>query len=245
MQYYYYKYILKYALNAVRAIIAPSNHTKETIQSIYKLSPDKIHVIHYGIQSIYLKEIKNFNVDKEKFILYCGRIDATKNIIGILKAFGMICDNIDHKLILVGHGEKETMKTIHEDVQCKNKIENGRILFKGYIPNNEVLELYKKASLFIFPSFYEGFGFPPLEAMACGCPVVASRETSLPEVCADAAYYVDSYDINSIAEGMYVVLTDSKIRSNLIERGLERAKLFTWEKSAKEHVKLFRNIGKH
>lgn len=242
-QYYYYQHILKYALNAARAIITPSNHTKEIIQSIYRLSPDKIHVIHYGIQSTYFKEIKNFNADKEKFILYCGRIEASKNIMGILKAFELICDKIDHKLILVGSGEAGTIKTIHKDILSKTKTDSGRILFKGYIPSSEVLELYKKASLFIFPSFYEGFGFPPLEAMACGCPVVASKETSLPEVCGDAAYYVDPYDINSIAEGMHVVLTDEKIRSRLIEKGLERAKLFTWEKSAKEHLKLFRNIA--
>lgn len=96
--------------------------------------------------------------------------------------------------------------------------------------------------MFVFPSLYEGFGLPPLEAMACGCPVVVSNVASLPEVCGDAAYYVDSYNVESIAEGIHKVLTDETLRKRLIEKGLERVKLFSWEKSAKEHIKIFEEI---
>ena len=93
--------------------------------------------------------------------------------------------------------------------------------------------------MFIYPSLYEGFGLPPLEAMACGCPVVVSNVASLPEVCGDAAYYVDPYSVESIAEGIIKVLTDDSLKQSLIRKGLERAKLFSWEKSAQEHIQIF------
>ena len=104
------------------------------------------------------------------------------------------------------------------------------------------MTLYRNALLLVFPSLYEGFGLPPLEAMACGCPAVVSNVASLPEVCGEAAYYVDPYDIDSIAAGIYRVAKDDQLRKDLIERGLERAKLFTWEKSAKEHIKIFEEL---
>ncbi len=110
----------------------------------------------------------------------------------------------------------------------------------NYKINDKILyNLYKNAKLFVFPSLYEGFGLPPLEAMACGCPVVVSNVASLPEVCGDAGYYVDPYCVESIAEGIYQVLTDESLRQSLIQKGLERAALFSWEKSAREHLKVF------
>jgi glycosyltransferase involved in cell wall biosynthesis len=94
----------------------------------------------------------------------------------------------------------------------------------------------KRASLLIFPSLYEGFGLPPLEAMACGCPVVASNAASLPEVCGSAAYYIDPYRIESISDGMYRVLTNRRLRKYLIHKGFTRAKLYSWEVSASGHL---------
>ncbi|MGQ9571210.1 MAG: glycosyltransferase family 4 protein [Thermodesulfovibrionales bacterium] len=240
-QYYYYKYILKHALKKARAIITPSAHTKGLLESIYKLDDKKIFVVHNGLQEVFLSKKNNTNpIAKEDFIIYIGRISPTKNLLGLLKAFILIKDKIHHKLLIVGSGKERLLK----DKVCKKLYEdiNDRVIFKGYVPNIELLTLYEKASLFVFPSFYEGFGLPPLEAMACGCPVVVSNVASLPEVCGDAAYYVDPYNVESIAEGMYKVLTDNTLRKSLIEKGLERAKLFSWEKSAKEHIKVFEEV---
>ena len=233
-QFFFYRYILKHALNSAKHIITTSNHTRELVLSFYKLSNDKLHVIHLGIQDIYIKEAETCNQERENFILYAGRIAPTKNVIGILKAFELIKEKLDYKLIIAGSGK--------ENIKEKSYIDNDRVLFKGYISNNEMLRLYRKALLFVFPSFYEGFGLPPLEAMACGCPVVVSNVASLPEVCGDAAYYVNPYNIESIAEGMYKVLTDESLRRSLIQKGLERAKLFSWEKSAKEHLEVFKEV---
>ncbi len=102
-----------------------------------------------------------------------------------------------------------------------------------------MVNLYRNASLFVFPSFYEGFGLPPLEAVACGCPLVVSNVGSLPEVCGDAAYYVNPYDVENITEGMYKVLTNNALGQRLIQKGFERVEMFNWERSAKEHKKVF------
>jgi glycosyltransferase involved in cell wall biosynthesis len=112
-------------------------------------------------------------------------------------------------------------------------------VFDSVSNNDELAELYRSASLFVFPSFYEGFGFPPLEAMACGCPVVVSNTSSLPEVCGDAAYYIDPHNVESIANGILRVTEDENLRKKLIQKGLERVKLFTWETSAQKHREVF------
>jgi glycosyltransferase involved in cell wall biosynthesis len=118
----------------------------------------------------------------------------------------------------------------------------GAVNYLGFVNNEELAGLYRKASCFVYPSLYEGFGLPPLEAMACGCPVVVSNVTSLPEVCGDAGFYVNPLDVESIAAGIEKVLRDGELRQSMIEKGLERAKLFSWEKAAKEHLKVFEEL---
>ena len=141
----------------------------------------------------------------------------------------------DTQLLIVGSKQRtfayhDLKKFIHAD---------QNIIFTGHISDEELITLYKNATLFVFPALYEGFGLPPLEAMACGCPVIVSNVASLPEVCGDAAYYVDPYNIESIAEGMQKVLADESLQQSMREKGLKRAKLFSWEKSAKEYVRVF------
>ncbi|MEK7845866.1 MAG: glycosyltransferase family 1 protein, partial [Nitrospinota bacterium] len=119
---------------------------------------------------------------------------------------------------------------------------NNKIIYVDIDNDGDLIRLYQSADLLLSPSLYEGFGLPALEAMACGCPVVASNVASLPEVCGDAAYYVAPDNIESIAEGIYKVLTDNELRQGLVKKGFERAKLFNWEKSAKEHLKVFEDV---
>ena len=126
-------------------------------------------------------------------------------------------------------------------MELLNKIGDDAI-YMGYVQTKGLAYIYNLANLFIFPSFYEGFGLPPLEAMASGCPVVVSNVASLPEVCGDAAYYVNPYDVESIADGIYKVVDDKELRENLVQKGLERTKLFSWEKSAREHLKVFEEV---
>jgi glycosyltransferase involved in cell wall biosynthesis len=120
--------------------------------------------------------------------------------------------------------------------------EKGNILYLGYLSDRELAYLYNLASVVIYPSLYEGFGLPPLEAMACGSPVVVSNVSSMPEICGEAAYYADPLNTQSIAESIYTVATDDGLRNNLIEKGLQRVKNYTWDKSTREHVSVFQEV---
>jgi glycosyltransferase involved in cell wall biosynthesis len=116
------------------------------------------------------------------------------------------------------------------------------VIFTGYVPNEEIISLYSGATIFIFPSFYEGFGIPPLEAMACGTPVVASNTSSIPEVVGDAALLFNPYNIRKITEAIYSALTDEQLRNKLIEKGFERVKQFSWENTARETLQVYKEV---
>ncbi|PIX16613.1 glycosyltransferase family 1 protein, partial [Candidatus Desantisbacteria bacterium CG_4_8_14_3_um_filter_40_12] len=116
------------------------------------------------------------------------------------------------------------------------------IIYLGYLSDAELGKLYNLATAFAYPSIYEGFGLPPLEAMACGCPVITSNIASLPEVCSDSVYYVNPYEIDDIADGIYKIITNEELKKGLVQKGLERAKFFSWEKSAMEHLRVFEEV---
>jgi glycosyltransferase involved in cell wall biosynthesis len=122
------------------------------------------------------------------------------------------------------------------------KREGKNIVYLGYLSNLELAYLYNLASAFIYASLYEGFGIPPLEAMACGTPVIVSRSSSLPEVCGDAAYYVDPLSVDNISDGIFKVFADDALREGLASKGVIRAKSFSWDESARSHIALFNDI---
>lgn len=174
-----------------------------------------------------------------RYILFVGSIEPRKNLLGLLKAYQLLPEYMKREvqLLVTGYRGWENQEIVELMDQLK-----GRVHYLGYLNNEALAALYRKASCLVFPSFYEGFGLPPLEAMACGCPVVVSNMASLPEVCGDAAYYIDPCDVASISEGIYKVLTDENLRQTLIKKGLERATLFSWEKSAREHLRVFEEV---
>lgn len=116
------------------------------------------------------------------------------------------------------------------------------IIFAGYVSELALAEIYNAVDLFVFPSLYEGFGIPPLEAMACGTPVITSNTSSLPEVVGDAAIQINPYDVEKFAEEMYEVLTNERLKEEMIRKGLERSKMFSWENSAKKTLKVYREM---
>ena len=211
------------------------------------LPEEKLRTIHLGIDHEVFKTYppqdlqllrKHYKLP-EHFILFVGSIEPRKNLENLVRSYINLDEGIrkDIKLVLAGFKGWE-----NKEIMALLKEGKSDVLYLGYLPDKELGELYNLATLFVYPSMYEGFGLPPLEAMACCCPVVASNVASLPEVCGDAALYVDPHDVNSIAEGIHKVLTDDDLRQSLIEKGLERAKLFSWEKSAKEHIKVFEEV---
>lgn len=228
-------------------IITVSATSKSEICKYTAAAPDKITVIHNGLD----KSIFNLSKDApglervrekyrlpERFILFVGNIKPHKNLKNLIVAFAELAPKIpDACLVVVGKregfitGDEEISGVLaqHPDIQEK-------IIFTSAVEYEDLPSFYKLAAVFVLPSLYEGFGLPPLEAMACGCPVIVSGIPVLRETCSDAAFFVDPHDPADIAGGITKVLTDENLRSQLIGKGLQRVGNFSWEKSAEKHI---------
>ena len=238
----------KKLLKRFSLVIAVSENTKRDIVELGGINPDKVKVIYSGVGEEYkklplinyqfsVKRVRDKYNLPERFILYLGTIEPRKNVDGIIRAYNqlrvMSCELRDYKLIIAGaRGWKS--ENIYREWD-KSAFKND-IKFLGYVEPDDKIYLYNLASVFIYPSFYEGFGFPPLEAMACGVPVVASFASSLPEVVGDAALMVDPYNINDLAGALEKVLVDENLKNKLIARGLEQAKKFSWRETARAYL---------
>jgi len=238
-QYLFYRIILKYVLRNVRMIITPSIHTKKLLLKYYKLSDEKIQAIPLGVEKHCIKDLRG-NKTLSPYILYVGRMNKMKNIYGIVKSFIIASRSMKVDLVIVGDSKILLLKLLDE-LNCSEEVRK-RIIFLENVGENEKYCLMKNALLFIYPTCYEGFGLPPLEAMQSGCPVITSNNSTLPEVCGDAAYYVNPNNENEIAESIVDILSNDRLRKKLILNGLQRAKIFSWEKTSFEHLKIIEGI---
>jgi len=241
------KTMLPRTLKTADKIIADSYNTKKDIIKYFKIPEDKIKVIHLGVDEDYkplpkekMESIKKkYNIN-HPFILYVGALKPSKNIPTLIKAFYKLKkQGLPYKLVITGKKRwkyKEVFKLIDKLNLSKDTI------FTGYVPKEDLPALYNAADLFVSPSLYEGFGLPPLEAMACGTPVITSNTSSLPEVVGDAGIMVDPYDVDGLSKAMYEVLTNDGLREELRKKGLERAKLFSWKECAEEHLKVYEEV---
>lgn len=241
-----------FASNAVRVahhIIAISQTTKNDFVRFTGCAPEKVSIIHNSIDDRFCpiddvrerqRVQKKYNLP-DTFILYVGNIEPRKNLPVLGRAFSLLPESIQRQYPLViagGLGWKtepilESLKQYHQ---------RGNIIFTGYIEDEDLPTLYNLASLFVYPSLYEGFGYPVLEAMACGIPVITSNRASLPEVAGDAAVVVDPYDTQGISRGMERALLDGKLRKELQRKGIERAAQFSWKRNAEETLELFSKV---
>jgi len=243
---YYKKNFWKKA-SASDWIITGSNFTKQEIISYMGFPEEKISVIYHAVDhdlyKTYDKNILQGTKNKFKlnndFLLFVGSIEPRKNLLNLLKAYHFLSDELKEKypLVLVGFKGWENKEIMQEIEQEKEHIK-----YLGYLSDEELAHVYNMATLFIFPSLYEGFGIPPLEAMACGTAVIASNVAALPEACGDAAEYIDPNNSHDISEKITTLLTDETKRNALVEKGFKHSKHFTWEKAAKEHMKVFQNL---
>jgi len=242
----------KGCINAVKyadKIIAISENTKMDLIKYYSCPPDKIKVIYLGADEIFKphkkKEIgpilSKYNINK-KYILNVGSIEPRKNLIGLIKAYASLPISLkdSYELIIIGNSGWLNLD-IFEMVNILQL--NNKIRFIRNVPDEDLPYLYNGASLFIYPSFYEGFGLPVLEAMQCGCPVITSNNSSLPEVAGDAALLIDPNNVSDIAKKMELLLNNDDLRNELAIKGLERAKGFSWDKCAKETLKNYEDLG--
>lgn len=248
MAYIYIKYMIKKAVEKSDMIITVSNNTKKDIVDWFDISEDKIKVIYNGIDEKFkkienknkIKEFKNKHDINSDYILSLGNIKPHKNLKRLIKAFAKVQNhNNDIKLVITGKGEV-LLDELREIIK-KNDIEN-KVIFTGFLEDEELPLIYNAAELLIYPSLYEGFGIPPLEAMACGTPVVTSNKSSLPEVVGEAAILVDPYKIDDIADGILEVLNNKDLAKNLINKGYKRIQKFTWEKAAQETLEVYESV---
>jgi glycosyltransferase involved in cell wall biosynthesis len=249
----YAKAMLNLAARRSEKIITVSNFSKSEIMKYTKAGADKITVIHNGINTDTFKILEKeriVHVKKklglpDRFILFVGNVKPHKNLKILLRAFETLCEKHlrGYKLVIAGKkegfitGDSEIFNTINSNPALRE-----HVLFTGHVDNSDLPAIYNAASLFVFPSLYEGFGLPPLEAMASGCPSVVSKIDSLSEICGDGAYYVDPYDDKSIADGIHTTLADNTARQALIHKVFMRIKMFNWDESANKHVTMINEL---
>ena len=250
----FYSFVVKPSAKSAARIITDSVKSKEDSIVWLRECEEKLRVIMLAPETAYRvlndcdaisKIRKRFNV-RGRLIVYNGSKKPHKNVLSLIKAFQhlVISNGIEATLAIVGKNDPAVPETDHiilEKAAQEKQMKNGRIVFTGYLSDDDLCILYNAADLFVFPSLYEGFGLPPLEAMSCGCPVVAANTSSLPEVCGNGAYYVKP-DPKSIAKGMHTVLCNEEMRNTMKINALHRAGTFSWEKCARETLQVYEEV---
>jgi len=241
---------VKKAIREADAVIAVSQNTKNDIVELVGIGEEKVRVIYSGNNA---KKISLDDEDRKKFdekfrlekpfILYLGNIEPRKNIANLIKAYNELRNQgreyKDWQLILAGAPAWKNKKIFSQWNKSDYK---ESIRFLGYIDDVEKEILYEKAGLFVYPSFYEGFGFPPLEAMSRAVPVICSNTSSLPEVVGGGALTINPFKVEEITDAMKLVIKDGKFRERLVVSGKSRSEDFSWQKTAEEYLKLFKEI---
>jgi glycosyltransferase involved in cell wall biosynthesis len=240
----YAHFMMGSAIKRSALVFTVSEASRRDILHFYPWAdPDRVHVVPNALDAYLLEDPGEEEMERVReryqirgrFILYAGNIKPHKNLERLISAFGLLkrqgSGHEDVKLMIVGSAEENKYAALRRVVEVTGVRSDVR--FFGFVPDRTLAALYRLASVFAFPSLYEGFGLPPLEAMACGTPVVTSRISSLPEVVGDAAVLVDPYRHEDIASGLARALDDAPLRAELVARGRERVKAFSWERSVK------------
>jgi glycosyltransferase involved in cell wall biosynthesis len=229
-------------------VIAVSENTRRDALRLYRLDPGKIEVIPEGVDARFRPEVDDTIVSAvrrrydlpERFILCISTIEPRKNLTTLLEAYAALRhDHPDVRLVIVG-GKGWLFERFFERLRSLGL--EGEVVLTGYVPDEDVPALLNAAELFAFPSEFEGFGLPPLEAMACGVPVVCSNAASLPEVVGEAGVLLPPRDVAAWVEAFGRLLDDAQLREDLRARGLERASRFTWDAAARRTLDVYRSV---
>jgi len=232
---YAFKYVMEKACQNSEKIIAVSESTKKDIIKKLKVQNSKIKVVYEAADDKRMDRGRDrVRENKEKIILYVGQFRPHKNLPNLVDAFELVRKEISAKLVLLGKADASCVERID------NSSEKRDIIMPGFVSNDELASWYKKADIFVFPSFYEGFGLPGLEAMQAGTAVVASKASSLPEIYKDAALYFDPFKPEEIADKIKMVLKDNKLQARLIKNSQKVLKQYSWRKTAEETLKVYK-----
>ena len=240
-------WLIPMAAHHAAAVITGSESTRRDLVELYDVPEEKVFVTPYAADPIYQpmpREEARRAVSTRlgvpcPYVLAVGVLQPRKNLPRLVRAYGRICARVPQRLVLVGKqgwAGEELQEAVAEIPREKKPI------FTGYVADADLPALYAGADLFVYPSLYEGFGLPPLEAMACGAPVLTSNTSSLPEVVGDAGAMVDPRNEGALAARMRELLEDPRARAELAERGLERARLFDWKHTARETIEVYRAV---
>ena len=260
------KTLVPQSFKKAEKIIAVSEHTKKDLKEIFKIKDDKIKVIYEGVEfrnipskdeavcgvedKVCFEDIRVKYGLGDDYVLFLGTIEPRKNIAALVRAFcSLSLKNKEfgkkYQLILAGARGWKNEKIFSEINACKKKPGLGGVVkYVGYVPGKEKFSLMKYSTCFVFPSFYEGFGLPVLEAMSLGVPTITSNVSSLPEIAGEAAILVSPTETGEIAGALEKVLTDRDLQSELSKRGIIQAKKFSWKKCAEETLALYEEMNK-
>ena len=249
------KATVRRSARAAARVIALSEHARQDIIETYGLAADHVRTIPLAASDRFhpvtdedeLKRVRQTYGIEGEYILTVGAIQPRKNLARLIAAYARLQKSRPEvnlpKLVFVGKCAwlfEETLRTIKE-LQVTESV-----VLTGYVPENDLPALYSGALCFVYPSYFEGFGLPPLEAMKCGAPVITGNRTSLPEVVGDAGLLVDPFDVDALGAAMNRLIRDSELRAELTTKGLERAKLFDWRKTARQTLAVYQEaVGIH
>lgn len=246
-----FRFLLPILIKNSDFIIVPSKATKKDIISYFNFEKNNIEVIPEGIETTFFspkipkKEILNKYSIYKDYIIYVGTDNPRKNLKNLISAFSTILNDTGHYLVLIGPINKENLikfvKNHYNSSHCQKLL--SRIVMPGYVDYNDLPILYSGATAFVFPSLYEGFGFPPLEAMACGTPVLVSNNSSIPEVVGDAGVYIkDPLDPDEISKSILKVIENDDLRIKLKNEGFIQANKFPWQETVEKTFNLYNKI---
>ncbi|HLA43492.1 MAG TPA: glycosyltransferase family 1 protein, partial [Aggregatilineales bacterium] len=222
-------------------VLADSQATKDDLVSLYETTPEKVTVLLSGVESRFkridspgiLRQMREkYHIPDHPYIFSIGTVQPRKNYTRLIEALHLLGDDLSHVNLVIAGGKGWLDAPIYQSVKNLNMSE--RVHFIGFVDDEDVPALYSGAILTGYPSLYEGFGFPIVESMACGTPVLTSTVSSMPEVAGNAAIMVDPYDVNAIAQGLRRLLTEQSLRETLITDGYQQAAQFTWKKAARQ-----------
>lgn len=231
------------------AVITVSHHARRELIQVLNLAPEKVHVIHEAapanfrplrdpLQRRYLQSKYNL---PDQFILFVGTIEPRKNLKRLVQAVAKLHQRgCRTRLVMIGPNGWLVNGSLNKEIE-KLGLEKD-VQYLGYVPQEDLPGIYSLATVFAFPSLYEGFGLPPLEAMACGVPVLTSHHSAMAEVCGEAAWLVDPQEVDDIADGLACLLQDDRQRAVMRERGLVQACAYSWERTAHETAVLYERI---
>jgi len=245
----YWRLQIPIAARRSNFIITDSEHARKEIMTDFLVPAERIRAVMLGFnpdmnrepdQSTSRKVSAKYNLPDD-YILYVGTIQPRKNLGTLIEAFNLLKQDrdISHKLVIVGRKGwlyEQLFKRIHELGL------DEEILFTGFVPDEELPSIYGRAGVFVYLSLFEGFGLPPLEAMACGIPVITSNTTSLPEVVGNAGITLPPTDVAKVSEALRQIICDKELRTTMRQKGLKQARLFSWEATARETLEIYKTV---